>query len=338
MKHRKHHFRGIAWWRPAAFLAGMILACAPGLQAGEKPWTMVLLPDTQGYTDPDYDGGTPEIFIKQTEWIAAEKTKRDIRLVLHLGDITNRNTHPQWLNARRAMDVLVRAEVPFALVPGNHDTGRWGSSKDRGTFLNDYFGWFDYRFMNKRGYYETGHLENTYQTLDTPWGAFLVLALEYFPRDRVLEWANIQAKRHADHHAILLTHAYLSPDDERISKVGERAAAYQGGANSGEQMWQKLVSKHPNFSFVFCGHVTGDGAGHLASKGEHGNEVHQMVVNFQPGVKPERRPGGGGFLRILEFQPDRKTIKASTYSPWLDQWLVEPEHQYSITLAKPFGD
>lgn len=334
MKQRKYHFDGIAWWKPAALLFCIVLSWSAGLNAAEKPWTIVLLPDTQGYTDPDYDGGSPEIFIKQTEWIAAEKTKRDIRLVLHLGDITNRNTHPQWLNARRAMDVLVRAGVPFALVPGNHDTGRWGSSKDRDTFLNDYFGWFDYRLAKTRGYYETGHLENTFQTLETPWGPFLVLALEYFPRDRVVEWADTQAKRHAGHRAILLTHAYLYADGGRIPKVSERAAAYPGGANSGEQMWQKLVSKHPNFAFVFCGHVTGAGSGYLAGKGDHGNEVHQMVTNFQPGVKPARPPGGGGFLRILEFQPDGETIKVSTYSPWSDQWLIEPRYQYTITLAK----
>jgi hypothetical protein len=309
-------------------------------------WTLAVLPDTQGYTD-----GFPEVFTCQTRWLAANRDARNIKLVLHAGDITNRNTHPQWLAARQSMDVLVKARIPFALVPGNHDLGIWGASKapghKRDTLMNDYFYSADYRLSVKRGYFESYHLENTYQTFDTPWGPILVLALEFFPRDAVIDWADKTVGKFPDHRVILLTHAYLYHDDSRYDRSTDKTAGrvapagdyatdkHPGGSNDGEDMWRKLVSRHKNFLFVICGHVLGDGTGYLVSKGGNGNDVHQMLVNYQPGTQPDRGHGGAGFLRLLEFQPDGKTIKIASYSPYLDQWLEEADQQYTITLREP---
>ena len=52
-------------------------------------WTLILLPDTQYYSDR-----FPGVFTLQTHWIAKNKEKYNIRYVLHLGDITDRNTEP----------------------------------------------------------------------------------------------------------------------------------------------------------------------------------------------------------------------------------------------------
>jgi hypothetical protein len=311
-------------------------------QTENKPWSIVLLPGTQDYTRIH-----PEIFVRQTEWVASQKDERNIKLVLHLGDITDNNTHPQWLSARDAMNVLVRAKIPFALTPGEHDLGEWGTGRDRTTFMGEYFGWFDYRdspFVNKSYYYERGHLENAWLTVDTPWGPVIVIALELFPRDKALEWAKKAVARHSDHHAILLTHAYLYNDNTRYDWVKNKSqiggvghyeiSRNPEGANDGEQMWRKLVSQQKNFLFTFSGHALGDGAGYLASKGKYGNEVHQIMANYQAGVNGGNWPG---YLRILEFQPDRKTIKIFTYSPYLDKWLTDAKQQFIITLAKEAG-
>ncbi|MDF9827146.1 putative phosphodiesterase [Ereboglobus sp. PH5-10] len=309
-------------------------------------WTLAVLPDTQGYTD-----GFPDVFTCQTRWIAANRDARNIKFVLQAGDITNRNTHPQWLAARHSMDVLFKAKVPFVLVPGNHDIGVWGSSKKvpnykRDTLMNGYFLSADYKYSVKRGYFEPHHMENTYQTFNTPWGDFLVLALEFFPRNAVIDWANTIVEKFPDHKVILLTHAYLYHDDSRYDRATDKAVKrvapvtgyetnkHPDGSNDGEDMWKKLVSKHPNFLFVISGHVLGDGTGYLVSKGEHGNDVHQMMVNYQPGIVPDRGYGGAGFLRLLEFQPDGKTIKVASYSPFFDQWLEDADQQYTITLRE----
>ena len=104
----------------AAFLL-LAATAAGGASPARTPefapgsWTLVLLPDTQGYSR-DYPG----LFTLQTHWIAKNKDKCNIRYVLHLGDITNDNTDREWRHAREALDEL-DGKVPYALVPGNHD-------------------------------------------------------------------------------------------------------------------------------------------------------------------------------------------------------------------------
>src|SRR5205085_2879552 len=45
-------------------------------------WTLVVLPDTQIYSE-----SYPELFKDQTRWIVANKDRYNIKYVLHLGDI-----------------------------------------------------------------------------------------------------------------------------------------------------------------------------------------------------------------------------------------------------------
>ena len=90
----------------------------------EEASTIVILPDTQNYSEK-----FPEIFDAQTRWIAENATPRNIAFVLHLGDITNRNTPAEWINAKRSMDLL--KAIPFVMATGNHDYSEGGAAVDR---------------------------------------------------------------------------------------------------------------------------------------------------------------------------------------------------------------
>jgi hypothetical protein len=96
--------------------------------------------------------------------------------------------------------------------------------------------------------------------------------------------------------------------------------------NDGEQLWQKLVRRH-NFAITLNGHVLGDGTGYLASTNDHGNTCHQILANFQM-----RNMGGEGYLRILEFHPDGKTVQVKSYSPVLDKYLLDEDQQFRFEL------
>lgn len=321
--------------------SGFAGTAAPALDARQAaPWSFVLLPDTQCYTET-----YPEVFISQTEWIARNRHTRNIRFALHLGDITNYNVHPEWINARRAMDVLRQAAVPHLLVVGNHDLGPWGNGGTRTSHFSDYF--------IQRNARVFGESENAFLSVTVGAAKFLILGLEFGPRDAVVAWANDVMARHADHHAILITHSYLYSDGTRHDwgakartqswnpnayGVGQDPAQAQHGVNDGEALWQKLVSRHRQFVFTFNGHVLHDGIGYLQSQGVHGNTVHQMLVNYQCGVVPDRRNGGGGFLRIVEVQPDGRTVKVSDYSPYYDEWLTDPDRQFSISLDRSLNE
>ena len=344
---RRQFLKPLAAGTVAGFLPQRSFAESPAPHAEKVPvipfdapdgsWTLAVFPDSQSLTRLH-----PEVFIRQAEWVAAHKKSHDIRFVSHLGDITDNNLPEQWANAKQAMDVLKQAGIPYSLLPGNHDLGKGGGARDRSTLLNDHFKPDDYSNSLSVVYFEQGKMENTAHEFTTPHGAFLVIAMEFGPRNEVVEWADQQAAAHPDHTVIVTTHAFLYSDDTRydLAKFGAKQTwnpkiyplASLGEINDGEAIWQKLVSRHGNIRFTLNGHVLNDGAGRTVSPGKAGQNVHQILSNYQHGVKPDRPFHGGGFFRLMQFLANRKTVRVKTYSPWLDQWLTGPEQQFEIVL------
>lgn len=285
-------------------------------------FTIAVLPDTQNYSD-----FFPETYSAQTQWIADNRISRNIACVLHLGDVTNRNSPQEWENADRAMQIL-DGKVPYVLATGNHDYSENGICHDRSTRLNDYFPVS--RFANLPSFggtydKEPDRMDNSYHTLTVLGRQLLVISLEFAPRVDVVRWANDVVAAHPDHEAILITHAYLYHNNYRYNwkQLGTKqewnphtygVAAGPEDVMDGEQLWNQLVSKHDQFIMTLNGHVLGDGLGRLKSKGEGGNDVHQMLVNYQMHHK-----GGEGWMRLMEFRPDGQTVKVCDYSPVRNQ-------------------
>jgi hypothetical protein len=78
--------------------------------------------------------------------------------------------------------------------------------------------------------------------------------------------------------------------------------------------------------FVFNGHVLNSGTGRLVGVGDYGNQVFQMLANYQMDVL-----GGAGYLRIVQFFPDQDRMSVKTYSPYLDSWLTDTNNQFAYT-------
>ena len=85
--------------------------------------------------------------------------------------------------------------------------------------------------------------------------------------------------------------------------------------------------RHPGIFLVTSGHVLGKGEGLLTSKGDQGNTVHQVLVNYQM-----LREGGLGYLRLFEILPDGKTLRMKTYSPSLGLYAVGKEHAGDLVV------
>lgn len=313
------------------------------LVAGEPPlpepgaFTIAVLPDTQNYSER-----YPQTYLAQTGWIVENQKPRNIACVLHLGDITNNNAVPEWENARKAMTQL-DGRVPYVLTPGNHDYSDGGGCTDRTTRLNDYFpvGQFKDR-SHFGGTYdrEPDRLENSFHLFSAGGRDFLVLALEFGPRRDVLRWANEVVDRHRQREAILITHAYMYFDDTRYDwkKYGAKqmwnphsygvAKATDDDVTDGEELWTGLVSRHENFILTLNGHVLKDGLGRTVTATPAGREVPQVLVNFQ--MRPK---GGDGWLRLLEFRPDGKSVQVYDYSPTRQERNESPQNQFAMTLT-----
>lgn len=312
----------------------LVLLCS-----GQKKtsFMMVLLPDTQNYAV-----GYPEIFKSQTAWIA--KNAEDISFVLHQGDITNNNTEQQWKVAAEAFG-LIDGKVPYALSPGNHDIGDNGKTNTRNTDLfNQFFPYEKYiHSSSMKGAFEPGKMDNTWHTFRAGHFNWLILSLEFGPRDTVLGWAAGIIKTHPKHKIIINTHAYLYSDDSRMGEgkehkwlprnygIGKDTGAE--AVNDGEQMWEKLIKKYPNIILVFSGHVLNDGTGILVSEGVHGNKVYQLLANYQSGVGGSEK-GGNGFLRMISIDTNASTISVKTYSPYLNEYKTDPSQQFNFKNVK----
>lgn len=223
-------------------------AGAPG------PFTVIVLPDTQFYAN-----NYPHFFDMQAKWIIANKQALNIAFVLHEGDIVDHHdVRVQWQNAARSLHMLDNV-VPYVLAAGNHDIDK---ATRAAPLLNEYFPVS--KFMSQpwwKGTFAPNEVQNSYQIFPVAGQMWLVLALEFGPRDEVLAWAKEVLDKHATIPAIIVTHAYMYLDNERYDHVrypdsagkqfwGPHVYKLPGTTNDGEEMWQKLVSKARNVQFV----------------------------------------------------------------------------------------
>lgn len=151
------------------------------------------MPDTQGYI---YNYQWDQPLTAQTRWIAENAAAHDIRYVIQLGDITNNNRTTHWQLARKLFAPLhegERVKVPYALVQGNHDLGPNGLAGNRWTLMtrDEYFGrGSPYgRQPTIGGFFDPASTVNTWHEFSVKDRNWLILALEYAPRDAVLAWA-----------------------------------------------------------------------------------------------------------------------------------------------------
>lgn len=290
---------------------------------------LAVLPDTQFYSLR-----FPGLLHAQTGWIASNARRLGIRYVMQLGDIVNNNTDLEWEHAAEGFSVL-DGVVPYAIVPGNHDFGPSGDASNRDTGLNAYFSFETAAAMPTfGGAFVDGELNNTFHLFSAGGRDFIIIALEWGPRDEVVAWANEVMEQHPNRWGIMITHAYLNNNDLRydhtdtVNPQDFNPHAYRtpGTKNDGEQLWQKLI-RHHRFVMVLNGHVLGDGTGYLASRTDLGHTCHQMLANYQM-----RELGGEGYLRLLEFSNNGRSVRVLTYSPLYDRYLEDADQTFSFDL------
>ena len=312
-------------------------------------YSIVVLPDTQYYA-----AAFPDIFLKQTSWIVENRVQQQIAFVLHTGDIVDADVPEQWDTASRSLHQL-DGVVPYVIAAGNHD---YQIFADRVGMTSVYFppaGFAAYPWFGDT--FETGHIENSFSLIPVGSTRWLVISLEFGPRDEALAWAGAVLQAFHDTPAIIITHAYLYRDSTRYDQHGPTGQYYNPHTyvmmgqqhttvNDGQEMWQKLVLPNRNVKMVFSGHDVNFGdlppgtTGRLTSARPDGSVVHQVLANYQTctGAPCDKSPqgstvnGGNGYLRIVRFSRATSTISITTYSPVLDAWLTDPSNQFTLPM------
>lgn len=318
-------------------------AYSPPKLSHPDSWSLILLPDTQTYVKFERNHGILETM---TAWISENIDPLNIKMVLCTGDLVEHNellvpdgkngnlpSRDQWRAVSHAFERL-DGKVPYILAAGNHDFG-YKNVENRKTNYSHYFP-SHRNIMNAKALRAAGRnmdelpsVENSaYELISPHQRKFLFLNLEFAPRDGILEWAKevTSQEQYKDHTAVVLTHSYLNAHNQHIEK--ENYPLTDG--NYGKAVWEKLVAPSNNIQMVFSGHIGApdDFRAHTAYKTDRnaaGKKVNQVTFNAQALGGGWQGNGGNGWLRILEFLPDGKTVIMSTFSP---HFAISPSTQH----------
>ena len=296
---------------------------------GQKIARFIIVPDTQTYLE-----SYPQGMENQFDWISKQNKNTDF--VIQLGDLTQDNQELEWYFVRKNFEKL---KTPYSIALGNHDmgSGKPGVAADTrlSKLANKYFPVAE---KDSSFCFEKGKMDNRYHFIKAGKKDWLILSIAFGPSDQVLEWANKVIKANGDKKVIISTHAYLYFDNTRMGENDWwRPQNYGIGkdptttVNDGEQIWNKLVSKHPNIVAVFSGHVLKSGTGLLISEGEYGNKVVQILTNYQRGVDNSTK-GGNGFLRIVDIDTKNESMSVKTFSTIEQKYHPDQFQNYSIDL------
>ena len=301
-----------------------------------------------------------------TAWVAAHKDVLNIKAALCTGDLVERNdlltkfdpdkktvngdtpSMDMWRKIARAFGRL-DGVMPYILATGNHDYG-YVSSENRNTKFPEHFPilknpcWQNCLVSAAPNAAGIMSLENAaYEFEDKNWGKILVIALEFAPRDCVLEWADKLAKseKYKSHKAIVITHSIIDILQNCEAEIIKKENYKLPGPNWGEAVLRKLVFNSDNIKLVLCGHsgFPKRFMADLVYKTASGRSVPVVMFNPQSCGGWDAN-GGDGWLRIMEFLPDGKTISMRTYSPLFGAsettqrfaWKTDRDGQFKITI------
>ncbi len=312
---------------------------------GQSPddFSMIFVGDPQSISHlSETRAGITDVYKSMGTWTKNNKAAYNIQFLNVLGDVTWYNSkrdngvgsNNEWGIARATWGQL-NGHVPYILNPGNHDYYRRVNAKPW------YYTYRDLTDMNKTfpaseytkwdsfgGAYEEGDIGNVYHKFIVGEYKYLIMGLEFFPRDDVLKWANEVVARHPDYRVIVTTHGYLGGTGYRSTGLND---TYSGGlvagdtpygegdiSNRGQGMWDYFIKKHSNIFMVVSGHVIEDNITYRVDKGINGNEVYQFLINPQGLDADDIRNWNGkgyGLIANFMFSNGGKTIDVNYYSP-----------------------
>ena len=303
-----------------------IITGMPVINRPSRNFAIVPIPDTQFYTG-QINGGNNSIFKSQANWILSNKNALNIKYLTHLGDCVQNGdaafAEIEWMRADTSMAIIedpVSTQLPFGIPygisVGNHDQSPIGNASGTTNLFNQYFG--VNRFAGRDyygGHYGTNN-DNNYQFFSAGGMDFIAINLEYDPLSdsQVLDWADNLLKAYPNRKAIISSH-YILTADGSFGPLGQA-------------IYDKL-KVNPNLFLMLCGHINPDGETRRSDT-FNGNTIHTLLSNYQ-----DRLNGGNGWLRYLEFMPDKGKILVSTYSPTLDQYETDPNSRFVLDYIMP---
>jgi len=292
------------------------------IPATDPDFSIVVLPDTQYY-----HGNYAYVLQDQVNWVAAHQSSLKVKAVVGVGDIVDGGGYPvdgagnivgtcasappagwqvQWQQARSSINVLTSHGIYYQPTIGNHDYD-CEADRPQPRSASNYF-----RHFGKLGISPTAYIldqygrrtPNFYKTMKIGSAKFMILSLELFPQNWVVNAANGLISNF-NGPVIVVTHAYLSSDGSGPTFKGRvrPGTAYPlcsgfpantygchsdslnsykpvGGGTDGIGLWYGLISRHPNVFMALSGHIRNPNPGNYPNVPNY-NGVGYVDCNAQ---------------------------------------------------------
>lgn len=333
------------------------------LEAGmQGDYSIIQFGDTQSYfaKEPYAYDRIPEMF----KWMAENQDRYNIGYVTHLGDATQNNTRFEWDVTREAFD-FIEGKIPYSITLGNHDypspaTGVGAELRDSSMFrttftYDDYVASYGSDGMNTFGgtFGDEKDLTNMYSLVTIGGVDYIFFALEFAPRDAVLEWVGEVLTKYPERYAVISTHCYFSMNGTLTTEDSTVTEQFSDG-NEGVEIYEKLITKYPQIILVTCGHSQGDetkqhphdrGDAFMKSPTEDdfGGDVIQILADCSAYALdyPGNSTGFGadeGLIVMMMFTDGGKTMHTYVYSPLHDAYFLtinEETHTVKDIAVQP---
>lgn len=278
------------------------------------PFTIVHIGDTQWLARDAVDGspaGEQARYNAMMQWIVDNKIAKNIKMVISTGDVVDsQNYTPEYESAQEAFDILDDADIPCLISPGNHDYNVVWPCPTGLTNFNTYFP--DTRFTSKEwfgGQYASGEAEAVWYNFDHNGINYIFIGVPIFPEDDVLAWVEDVVEDNIHSVITLCIHSYIEDDG-----AGPYYDDYMFPGcsvppkNTGESVWDKVVSQHDNIHLVLCGH-NHDRTTMLPDINISGNNV-MAIQNDYSKLEYEVRDA----MMLIEVDPVTDLATTSVYS------------------------
>src|SRR5579864_2763678 len=295
-------------------------------QVNASDFTVVVFPDPQNETQY-----FPQVLNSQTQWIVNNQKALNIQMVLTEGDNINDGASTAQLQTLdAAFRLLDNAAIPYLLGIGNHDYNGFNpkTSRDLSGF-NQWFG--PGRYSGKAffgGNFPSGSNANSYAVVTINGKQVLFMTLEFRATSASLDWAESILSANPDKDAIVVAHSFVLKNSYREDQCDDQDMP--AGNATGQETWTRL-RKHSNVIMVLSGHFTGGSGARRSDLGDNGNLVNQLFADFQDFAN-----GGNGWLRIITFHPVTNSISVQTYSPYLNQYIMDTTNQFTLVYHNNF--
>jgi len=263
-------------------------------------FSVVWITDTQSIV-----GGYSDDFDLMCSWIAGNSASLNLKAVIHTGDIVEVSDNiNQWVNANHSMGILLDSNIPYCWTAGNHDKTEFG-------WCGKNYTAFDVSVVREKKYWVSDYHDgmNTAIVFNFSNQTFLIVDIESCADADVLQWANNLLDCHPSSLAIVGTHSYLSP-----------SCNYD---QWGIDFKTNVLDPHRNVILTLNGHEDS-----LGNRTKWGNRNELMFCRSAKDLGK-----GSATVRILTFDLTENTISVTTYLPYQNRYLTDPQSQFKIDSA-----